>query len=83
MIPRSAEWEALRALQLDAACRAYDDEALASAAGRVTNSTIPLDPDFEALAHLTGPIVELKTYGDAGRTLPGWLAAQKEAGVRD
>jgi hypothetical protein len=85
----ATEHDALRALDLDAAleafaCRAYDDEALASAAGRVIGSTVPVDPELaKAIADLTGAVVSLKTYDGAGRALQGWLAARREAGVRD
>jgi hypothetical protein len=83
------EHDVLRAYQLEAALeafasRSYDDEALAGAAGRVIGSTVPLDPELaEGVTDLTGAIVKLRTFDDAGRALQGWLAARKEAGVRD
>jgi hypothetical protein len=89
MTQHHTEMNALRALQLEAAleafaCGDYDDEALTSAAGRVIGSTVPLDPDLAvAITRMTGAIGKLKTYDAAGRALQGWLAARKEAGVRD
>jgi hypothetical protein len=59
-------------------------EELLRAAGLVIDSTIPLDPDHaKAIAQLTGAIVKLTTYDDAGRAVRRWFAAREEAGVKD
>jgi hypothetical protein len=63
-------------------CGYCDAEDLARAAGRVLGSTITLDPeDAKAIARLTGAIVKLATYDDAGRAVQRWFAAMVEAGV--
>jgi hypothetical protein len=48
----------------------------------VRGSTILLDPEHAmAIARLTGAIVKLETYDDAGRAVRRWFAAKAEAGV--
>jgi hypothetical protein len=40
------------------------------------------NPDHAtAIARLTGAIVKLATYDDAGRAVQRWFAAKEEAGV--
>jgi hypothetical protein len=75
------------AIDFDAALEGYasgydDPEVLLRAAGLVLGSTILLDPDHaRAIAELTGAIVKLATYDDAGRAVQRWFAAKEEAGI--
>jgi hypothetical protein len=86
MIPSQRETQG--AIDFDAALEGYagcymDPEDLLRAAGLVRGSTIPLGLDHaRAVARLTGTIVKLATYDDAGRAVQRWFAAQDEAGVR-
>jgi hypothetical protein len=66
------------------ACGYAHPEELLRTAGLVIDSTIPLDREHAtAIARLTGAIVRLATYDDAGRAVRRWFAAREEAGVRD
>jgi hypothetical protein len=70
----------------DAALELYamgvDPEYLIHAASLVMGSSLPLDPDHAAgIANLTGAIVKLKTYDDAGRAVQRWGAAMDELGM--
>jgi hypothetical protein len=82
-----SERETQGAIDFDAALEGYasgydDPEVLLRAAGLVLGSTIPLDEEHaRAIAELTGAIVELATYDDAGRAVQHWFAAKEEAGV--
>jgi hypothetical protein len=60
-----------------------EPEDLLRAAGLVRGSAIPVDPDHaRSIARLTGAIVKLATYDDAGRAVQRWFAAKAEAGVK-
>jgi hypothetical protein len=64
------------------ACGYDEPEVLLRVAGLVLGSTIPVDPDHpRAIAELTGAIVRLATYDDAGRAVQRWYAAMAEAGI--
>jgi hypothetical protein len=73
------------AIDFDAALEGYacgymDAEDLVRAADLVIGSPIPLDPDHaKAIGRLTGAIVELETYDDAGRAVQRWGTAMAEA----
>ncbi len=83
-----SERETQGAIDFDAALEGYasgydDPEVLLRAAGLVAGSTIPLDSEHAAaIARLTGAIVKLATYDDAGRAVQRWFAAKDEVGVR-
>jgi hypothetical protein len=87
-IHHPSERDTQGAIDFDAALEGYasrymEPEDLLRAAGLVRGSSIPLDPDHaSAVARLTGAIVKLATYDDAGRAVQRWFAAQDEAGVR-
>jgi hypothetical protein len=87
MIPLSSERATQGAIDFDAALEGYacgydDPEVLLRAAGLVLGSTIPVDPEHAtAIAKLTGAIVKLATYDDAGRAVQRWFAAKAEAGI--
>ena len=87
MTHRPTERETQGAIDFDAALGAYacgwdDPEALLRAAGLVLGSTIPLDDEHaKAIAELTGAIIRLATYDDAGRAVQRWFAAKEEAEV--
>jgi hypothetical protein len=79
-------WETQGAIDFDAALVCYacgdDPEVLLRSADLVIGSTLPLDPGLAvAIAELTGAIVKLGTYDDAGRAVQRWFAAKEEAGV--
>jgi hypothetical protein len=82
-----SERETQGAIDFDAALEGYASgydhpEYLLRAAGLVLGSTIPLDPDHaRAIARLTGAIIKLATYDDAGRAVQRWFAAKEEAEV--
>jgi hypothetical protein len=84
-----SERETQGAIDFDAALEGYasgydDPEVLLRAAGLVIGCSIPLDPDHaRAITELTGAIVKLVTYDDAGRAVQRWFAAKAEAGVTD
>jgi hypothetical protein len=86
MIPSQRETQG--AIDFDAALEGYagcymEPEELLRAAGLVRGSTILLDPEHAtATARLTGAIVKLATYDDAGRAVQRWFAAREEAGAR-
>jgi hypothetical protein len=86
---RPSQRETQGAIDFDAALEGYacgydDPEVLLRSAGLVLGSTIPLDPDHaRAIAELTGAIVKLATYDDAGRAIQRWFAAKTEAGITD
>jgi hypothetical protein len=75
------------AIDFDAALEGYasgydDPEVLLRAAGLVLGSTILLDEEHAmAIARLTGAIVKLQDYDDAGRAVQRWFAAKAEAGI--
>jgi hypothetical protein len=77
------------AIDFDAALETYasgysDPEELLRAAGLVRGCGIELDPDHaRAIARLTGAIVKLVSYEDAGRAIQRWFAAKAEAGITD
>ncbi|HEY1243551.1 MAG TPA: hypothetical protein VH913_08010 [Hyphomicrobiaceae bacterium] len=77
------------AIDFDAALEGYacgydDPEVLLRAAGLVLGSTILLDEEHAmAIARLTGAIVKLQDYDDAGRAVQRWFAAKAEAGITD
>lgn len=57
---------------------------LLRAAGLVLGCGIDLDEErAAAIARLTGAIVKLETYDDAGRAVQRWFAAKAEAGITD
>jgi hypothetical protein len=82
-----SERETQGAIDFDAALEGYacsymEPEELLRAAGLVRGCTISLDPDHaRAIARLTGAIVKLATYDDAGRAVQRWFASKEEAGV--
>ena len=88
MICHPSERETQGAIDFDAALEGYacgymGPEDLLRAAGLVMGATIPLDPGHAAaIAELTGSIVKLENYDDAGRAVRRWFAAKEEAGVR-
>jgi hypothetical protein len=75
MTYRPTERETQGASDFDAALEGYacgydDPEVLLRSAGLVLGSTIPLDDEHaRAIARLTGAIVKLTTYDDAGRAV--------------
>src|SRR5262245_18674113 len=79
-----SERETQGAIDFDAALEGYacgwdDPEMLLRAAGLVLGSTIPVAPEHaRAIAELTGAIVKLATYNDAGRAIQRWFAAREE-----
>ena len=79
-----SERETQGAIDFDAALEGWASgymgiEDLLRGAGLVIGSTIPLDPDHaKAIAELTGAIVKLVTYDDAGRAVQRWYAAVEE-----
>jgi hypothetical protein len=83
------ERETQGAIDFDAALEGYacswdDPEVLLRAAGLVLGSSILLDDDHaRAIARLTGAIVKLATYDDAGRAVQRWFAAKAEAAITD
>ena len=85
---RPSERETQGAIDFDAAVEGYacgydDPELLLRAAGLVLGCAIPLDEEHAmAIARLTGAIVKLEDYDDAGRAVQRWFAAKEEAGVR-
>jgi hypothetical protein len=84
---RPSPRETQGAIDFDAALEGYacgwdDPEVLLRAAGLVVGSTIPIDEEHaRAIAELTGAIVKLATYDDAGRAVQRWFAAKAEAGI--
>jgi hypothetical protein len=86
---RPSERETQGAIDFDAALEGYacgydEPEVLLRFAGLVLGSTIPLDDEHaRAIARLTGFIVRLATYDDAGRAVQRWFAAKAEAGITD
>src|SRR5262249_42784157 len=76
------------AIDFDAALEGYasgymEPEELLRAARVVLDSSLPIDPEHaKSIAELTGAIVRLATYGDAGQAVRRWFAAKAEAGVR-
>ncbi|HEY1246083.1 MAG TPA: hypothetical protein VGF29_14750 [Hyphomicrobiaceae bacterium] len=75
------------AIDFDAALEGYasgymEPEELLRAAGLVRDSSLPIDEEHaRAIARLTGAIVKLADYGDAGRAVQRWFAAKAEAGI--
>jgi hypothetical protein len=60
-----------------------DPEELRCAAGLVTGSSIPLDPEHAlVVAELTGCTSDLLDYDDAGRAVRRWFALMDEDGAR-
>jgi hypothetical protein len=84
---RPSQRETQGAIDFDAALEGYacgydDPEVLLRAAGLVLGSTILIDDEHaRAIAELTGAIVKLRSYDDAGRAVQRWFAAKEEAGV--
>ncbi|HEY1244034.1 MAG TPA: hypothetical protein VH913_06535 [Hyphomicrobiaceae bacterium] len=89
MIRHPSEREAAGAINFDAAIEAYvcgyvEPEDLLRAAGLVRDCSLPIDEEHaRAIARLTGAIVKLEDYGDAGRAVQRWFAAKAEAGVME
>jgi hypothetical protein len=87
MIPLSSERATRGAIDFDAALEGYasgymEPEDLLRAAGLVRDSSLPLDEEHaKAISRLTGAIVKLEDYGDAGRAVQRWFAAKAEAGI--
>jgi hypothetical protein len=87
MTHHPTERETQGAINFDAALEGYASsydppEVLLRAAGLVLGSTIPLDDEHaRAIAQLTGAIVKLATYDDAGRAVQRWFAAKAEVGI--
>ena len=80
----ASERETQGAIDFDAALEGYacgymEPEDLLRCAGLVVDFTIPLDPEHAAaITRLTGAIVKLATYDDAGRAVRRWFAAMEE-----